>query len=211
LARGRTADIDGDGHTDLFLQSDTGFVAAWFFDGWTLRSGVFLMPRQVADTNWKVRAVGDLNHDGHPDLVWQYGPTGQVAFWLMNGTTAIDYIIPNVTAPGGDWEIVGTGDSNRDGDRDIFWQHRPTGTLAVWTMMNGTELAGGRVLSPNPGSQWRAVAVTDLDGDAYSDVVLQNTNTGDLGAWYLKNATVKFGLMLVPSSVGVAGSLVGPR
>ncbi len=206
-----SADMNGDGHTDLVLQSDTGYLGAWFFNGSTMTGGALLSPSQV-DPNWRIRAVGDLNHDGHPDLIWQYAPTGQVAFWLMNDATTIGYVIPNVAAPGADWEIIGTGDSNRDGERDIFWQQRSTGALAVWTMMNGTQLAGGGVLTFNPGSQWRAVAVTDLDGDAYSDIVFQNTNTGDLAAWYLKDAQLRFGLLLVPSSVGTPGwSLVGPR
>jgi VCBS repeat protein len=207
-----SADIDGDGHTDLILQSDSGQLGAWFFDGTTLRNGITLTPGQVGDPNWQIRAVGDLNHDGHPDLIWQYAPTGQVAFWLMNGTTAIDYLIPNVMAPGGDWEIVGTGDSNRDGDRDIFWQQRSTGTLAVW-WMTGTSIAGASLLSASPADpKWRVVGVVDVDGDAYSDLVLQHTDTRMTGAWYLQGSIVRFGLTLIPSSVSdPAWKIVGPR
>jgi hypothetical protein len=207
-----TGDVDGDGHTDLFLQSDTGRLAAWFFDGWTLRGGVFLNPRQVSDTNWKVRAVGDFNHDGHPDLVWQYAPTGQVAFWLLNGTMAIDYVIPSVSAPGGDWEIVGTGDSNRDGERDLFWQQRVTGQLAVWRM-RGTVFEAGLLLSSSPSDpKWHVAAVADLDGDAYSDVVFQHADTGQLGAWYLRDSMVRFGLLLVPSLPSPnTWKIAGPR
>ena len=207
-----TADIDGDGQTDLFLQSDTGLLGAWLFDGSTLRSGITLTPGQVGDPNWQIRAVGDLNHDGHPDLIWQYAPTGQVAFWLMNGTSAIGYIVPNVTAPGGDWEIVGTGDSNRDGERDIFWQQRSTGTLAVW-WMNGTSVVDGSLLSASPGDpKWRVVGVADLDGDAYSDLIFQHDDTHMTAAWYLSGETVRFGLTLIPSTVGdPAWKIAGPR
>jgi hypothetical protein len=207
-----TADIDGDGRTDLFLQSDTGLLGAWLFDGSTLRAGITLTPGQVGDPNWQIRAVGDLNHDGHPDLIWQYAPTGQVAFWLMNGTSAIGYVIPDVMAPGGDWEIVGTGDSNRDGERDIFWQQRSTSTLAVW-WMSGTAIQGASLLSASPGDpKWRAVAVADLDGDAYSDLIFQHTDTRIAAAWYLRDATVRFGATLMPSTVGdPAWKIVGPR
>ena len=191
-----SADIDGDAHTDLCLQSNTGLLGAWLFDGSTLRYGITLTPGQVSDPNWQIRAVGDLNHDGHPDLIWQYAPTGQVAFWLMNGTTAIDYILPNVMAPGGDWEIVGTGDSNRDGERDIFWQQKSTGTLAVW-WMNGTAIAGASLMSASPGDpKWRVVAVADIDGDAYSDVIFQHTDTRITAAWYLQGSTVRNGVTL---------------
>jgi len=77
--------------------------------------------------------------------------------------------------------------------------------------MHGTELAGGSLLPANPGAEWRAVAVTDLDGDAYSDIVLQNSSTGDLGAWYLAGTTLKSGWLLVPSRVAPGWSVVGPR
>jgi hypothetical protein len=129
----------------------------------------------------------------------------------MNGTTAIDYVIPTVMAPGGDWEIVGTGDSNRDGERDIFWQQRSTGTLAVW-WMNGTTIAGASLLSASPDPKWRVVAVADLDGDAYSDLVFQHTDNRMTAAWYLQRETVRFGLMLNPSTVvDPEWKMVGPR
>ena len=206
-----SGDIDGDGLTDLFLQSNTGLLGAWLFNGSTMRSGITLAPGQVGDPNWQIRAVGDLNHDGHPDLIWQYAPTGQVAFWLMNATTAIDYIIPNVMAPGGDWEIVGTGDSNRDGERDIFWQQRSTGTLAMW-WMNGTSIAGASLMSASPDPKWRVVAVADVDGDAYSDLVFQHTDTRMTAAWYLQGSSVRNGVTLIPSTVSdPAWKIVGPR
>jgi hypothetical protein len=206
-----TADIDGDGHTDLFLQSDTGLLGAWLFNGTTLNNGITLSPGQVGDPNWQIRAVGDLNRDGRADLIWQYAPTGQVAFWLMNGTTAMSYIVPNVMAPGGDWEIVGTGDSNRDGERDIFWQQRSTGTLAVW-WMKGTAIASTSLISASPDPKWRVVAVADVDGDAYSDLVFQHTDSRMTAAWYLQETAVRFGSTFNPSTVSDPGwRIVGPR
>jgi hypothetical protein len=93
-----------------------------------------------------------------------------VAFWLLNGVNAIDYVIPDVAAPGADWVIVGTGYSNRDGERDLFWQRRSTGTLAVWRM-RGTTVEAGLLLSASPDPRWQVVSVGDLDGDAFSDLV----------------------------------------
>jgi hypothetical protein len=204
--------MDGDGLTDLLLQSDRGLLGAWLFDRSGLRYGISLTPNQVADPGWQIRALGDLNHDGHPDLIWQYAPTGQVVFWLMRGTSAIGYVIPDVMAPGGDWEIVGTGDSNRDGERDIFWQQRSTGTLAVWHM-HGTSVDAGLPFSASPSdAKWRVVSVADLDGDAFSDLVFQHADTGQLAAWFLRDNTVRFGTMLNPSSVTpTTWKIAGPR
>ena len=105
-----------------------------------------------------------------------------------------------------------TGDSNRDGERDIFWQPRSTGTLAVW-WMNGTSVAGASLLSASPGDpKWRFVAVADVDGDAYSDLLLQHTDSGMTGARYLQGSIVRFGVTLIPSTISdPAWKIVDPR
>jgi VCBS repeat protein len=143
-------------------------------------------------------------------------PTGQLAFWLLDGTTVIGYVIPNAPEPGADWVIVGTGDSNRDGDLDLFWQQQSTGALAVWHM-HGTEFEAGLNLSASPGTNWQVVAVADLDGDGLPDLVLQETNGGNMftlpqvAAWYFADTTLRFGAMLSPSAANAPWRVVGPR
>jgi glucose/sorbosone dehydrogenase len=198
--------------TELFFQSDSGQLGMWMFSGQVFQGGVLLNPAAVSDPLWRVRAVGDFNHDGHADLVWQYTPTGKVAFWLLNGNTAISYAIPSVSAPGPDWEIFGTGDSLLDGQLDLYWQHRPTGTLAVWRML-GTDFGSGVLLSQSPSDAgWRAVGVCDLDLDGSSDIIFQHVPTGNVAAWYLDGETFRVGTYLSPSNTGDANwKLVGPR
>ena len=107
---------------------------------------------------------------------------------------------------------IWAGDSNRDGAIDLFWQNRTTGTLAVW-WMTGTALAGGLLLSASPSdARWRVAAVSDLDGDGYTDLIFQNSDTGQAAAWYLLGSTMRFGATLMPSSAGdPAWKIVGPR
>jgi glucose/arabinose dehydrogenase len=208
------------GETELFLQSDTGQLGMWIFNGRTFRNGINLNPGMVSDTNWKVRAVGDFNHDGHGDLLWQYAPTGLIAIWFMNGsnlirTHTLDYLLPT----GSDWEIFGTGDSDLDGELDLYWQHRPTGALAVWRLayvensFNLVFLLSGLPLSASPTDPgWHAVGVCDLDLDGLPDIIFQHAISGSVAAWYLNGATVRGGINLSPSNVGDANwKLVGPR
>jgi hypothetical protein len=68
-----------------------------------------LSPGQVTDTNWKIRAVADMNGDRRLDLIWHNQVSGMLSIWLMNGIVRIGDGL-HVTPPGvGDtnWQIVG--------------------------------------------------------------------------------------------------------
>src|SRR4029453_6552055 len=122
------------------------------------------------------------------------------------------YAVPNVGPPGSDWEIFGTGDSGLNGELDLYWQHRPTGTLAVWHMI-GTNFSFGLLLSASPSDPgWRAVGVSDLDLDGSPDIIFQHVPSGSVAAWYLNGDVVRSGIYLNPSNVADSNwKLVGPR
>jgi hypothetical protein len=210
----------GLGETELFLQSDSGQLGMWVFNGREFHHGVNLNPASVSDPLWRVRAVGDFNYDGHADLVWQYAPTGLIALWFMNGSNLVStFALPSPLPLGPDWEIFGTGDSDLDGGLDFYWQHRPTGMLAVWRLLNRLDpfphilFASGLSLSASPGDPgWRAVGVSDLDLDGSPDIIFQHVASGTVATWYLNGVTVRTGIYLNPSNVGDSNwKLVGPR
>jgi len=103
-------DMNGDGNPDLVWQHNTsGLISVWLMNGLSLRDGVLFSPGQVADTNWKIRAVTDLNGDGKLDLVWQNQTNGLLSAWFMNGTVRTGegvLLSPNFVADTG-WQIVG--------------------------------------------------------------------------------------------------------
>ena len=104
-----SGDFNLDGNPDLVWQHRTsGQASIWFMNGTTLLSGTLLSPAGVADTNWQIRAVTDLNSDGQPDLVWQNVSTGYLAAWLMNGTSMVQgiYLSP-AQVPDTAWRVAG--------------------------------------------------------------------------------------------------------
>ncbi len=57
----------------------------------------------------------DFNQDGKPDLVWRNRVTGDIIFWLMNGTT-LGQEVHLVGPSDRNWKIVAIADFNRDGN-----------------------------------------------------------------------------------------------
>jgi hypothetical protein len=145
-----TADFDGDGKRDILWRHQTqGLIAAWLMDGITMKSGTLLSPGTVADANWTIGGAGDFNGDGRSDLVWHNVSTGELAVWLMNGTTQVRgfALTPGQVADTA-WRIRAIADINRDGHPDLVWQHTGSGAIAAW-FMNGTTQISGTLLTPS--------------------------------------------------------------
>ena len=218
-------DLDGNGTTDILWQNTAdGRLSFWRMAGTAMLQGELLSPTRVFDTEWKIRAVADLNQDGDPDVVWQHAQTGHVAVWLMRSGdypifvatgTPPTQIRGEPVGPGRvsdlDWQIVGTGDFDRDGWPDLVWQHRGDGRIAVWKM-HGTTLIAGDLISPGQihDLDWKIRAVGDINGDDWPDLIWQHRVTGDVSAWLMNGTTMMSGVSLgqVPDT---DWQIVGPR
>jgi hypothetical protein len=130
-------DFNGDGKPDLVWQHDTlGWLAVWLVSGTTITAGLDMLPGQV-DVQWKIAGVGDLNADGHSDLVWRNTQNGELGAWLMNGATRTQYVsISPRFVEEQTWRIVSIIDVNGDQTPDLVWHHATQGWVAVW-YMNG--------------------------------------------------------------------------
>jgi hypothetical protein len=58
------------------------------------------------DASWHVVEIGDFNGDNQSDLLWR-NDGGALAEWLMNGTTIVSSVTPNMDGatvnPGPAW------------------------------------------------------------------------------------------------------------
>ena len=167
------------------------WLAVWHMNGLTLTQSASLSVNQMPNTAWKVAGIGDLNGDGHRDIVWQHDE-GWLAAWYLQGTQVVltSYLSVNRMTDL-TWRICGVGDTNGDRRADLLWQNSGDGRLGVW-LMNGTQVLSTHALSiPRMATaNWHIRAVGDTGGDGRADILWHKSDTGELAVWSLNGATV---------------------
>ncbi len=206
-------DFNSDGMQDLVWAHTDGSISVWLMADTTRLSGQATTPGAVADVNWRIRGVDDLNRDGQPDLYWQHLTTGQLAAWTMNGLTQIAgfSLNPNQVADT-NWRIMGTGFFNADPEVDLVWMHQTSGALSAWLMTGATQSSGPGLTPSSISPVWRLAAVSDLNADGSADLLWQHTTTGEVSVWFMNGVTQTSGQALSPTAMAESGwTLVSPK
>lgn len=187
-------DLNGDGHVDLVWRHSDGRVAAWLMNRVQMRSAELLSVPVVADPEWRVRSVFDMNGDGRADILWQHQTRGVVGIWYMNGLRVMEarQVSGPVVADAG-WVLVGASPQVTHyhplaRDPVLIWHHQGTGDIAVWFMWGSTAIAAenlGRLADTN----WKLRGLPDLNFNGYADFLWQHQVDGRVVLWLDGNAT----------------------
>jgi len=151
-----TGDFDGDGRADLFWRdAATGQSRIWFMTGMSLVPD----PRvtTTANTAWTVVATEDFDGDGRADILWRNRYDGGTAMWFMDGATVRPETGQLRTVGDLSWQVVGTGDFDGDGFRDVPWRHAVTWKNVIW-FLQGTSLTQTGALTTPACLDWKVVA-----------------------------------------------------
>ena len=154
----------------------------------------FLAPSHVADVD-NGNIVSDANGTG--DLIIQSNTTGNLSIQLQPSGPTV-----TVTGVGANWTVVGTGQFNPDADRgaDVLLQDSSNGQLEVITDLTGGKVTNTLTIQPGDANfvtltgdnslpaTWKAVTTGDFNGDAASDVLLQNQATGNVQIMFLNTS-----------------------
>jgi Bacterial Ig-like domain (group 3)/MBG domain (YGX type)/FG-GAP-like repeat len=164
-----SGDFNGDGHPDFAVPTSLGPVTIMLGHGdGTFQQGVSISAAQPFGL-----VAGDFNGDGNLDLaVGNNGTNGSIAIYLGNGdgTFTAGAVYPAVS--GAYYQIVASGDFNRDGIPDLVVSDHANNQVAV-LLGNGDgtfQPAGLFATGPEP---WNLV-VGDINGDGNPDLVVAN-------------------------------------
>jgi outer membrane protein assembly factor BamB len=120
-------------------------------------------------------ATGDMNHDGHPDLVVAHTQIDSAGILLGNGDGTFGSEALYKTKPGSGSNAVALGDFDGDGNLDAVVANPYSGYSGPYTVSVFLGLGDGtlkpRVDYPT-GKYPVAVAVADLNGDARLDLAV---------------------------------------
>ena len=200
-------DFDGDGRTDLVFRNnfDGAENLVWFMDGVTRTAQARVTP-YATSADWRIRGVDKFDFGDTNDLVFWNQVTGQVEFWLMNGTDRVGAPVPLSGGPvlPPNWDLSATADFNRDGWPDIVWRDFTTQKIAIWTM-NGTAKLGDVVPTPDQAvdSNWAIVTAADYNDDGSTDFLWYNSTSGKIVTWYMDAAVARTaGQFTTPANAG---------
>ena len=122
-------------------------------------------------------ATGDINRDGHIDLVASLWGTNQVAVLLADGTGG--FAAATVIATGRGPTGIALADFNGDGGLDIAVGCSDDSTLRVLLQQyGGTFAAAPTIAIPAMSGTWVILVAADVNGDGRADLVTTGQGTG---------------------------------
>jgi FG-GAP-like repeat len=113
------------------------------------------------------------------DVLWRQ-PSGQMAASALRDSQAVATWQQSVD-PG--WQVLGTGDVNRDHQPDILWRNSSNGIVLCWVMNANGSLQQVVRLPEVPDLSWQMVGVGDGNGDGHPDLLWRNVVYG-INLWW---------------------------
>jgi hypothetical protein len=202
LSPSHVSDINNDGNGDLVFQNNTNGNLQIRLQGGTV------VTENITGVGGTLKAIGTgqftADTDRNAGILLQNTGTGalEVITGITPGATP-----PNTTAstttpltlPVGvstaGWNAISTGDFNGDGASDVLLQNSTTGAAEILFMNTkageaiGTVDSVASVAAPT-GTGWKAISSGDFNGDGDSDILWQNTTTGQSEIYLMNGSTV---------------------
>jgi hypothetical protein len=127
----------------------------------------------------------DVNVDGRADITIRNPTTGLTRAWILDSN--LNPTSRDIIYTGTDWDVVGTGDFNRDGEADYLWSQASTGRVHMSMFIRGNYHAP-REMRGAPRTSLVVAGVADMNGDFTPDMIWRDISNGEQGIWLLTPA-----------------------
>jgi hypothetical protein len=127
----------------------------------------------------------DTNSDGRRDIMLRNPLTGMLRSWELDSN--LNPSSRDIIVTGTDWDMVGTGDFNADGQTDFLWFQASTGRVHMSMFIRGKYHAP-REMRGAPRANLVIAGVADMNGDFTPDIIWRDTSSGAQGIWLLTPA-----------------------
>ena len=164
---------------------------------------------------YTVAGTGDWTGDGTAGILWYNSSTGDTDEWqLANGQWAGSVDLgPH---PGSGWTIAGVGDFFDNGRDDVLWTNSSGGNVQtdIWELGSTGQWINSVSSGTHPAG-YQVVGVGDLNGNGTTDILWQNTTSGDVDEWLINNGqwagSVDLGTHPGNYQIAGVGSFTGTR
>ncbi len=196
-----SGDFDANGRDDILLRNPAARrLEIWCMNGPEIVTRALL--HNPHSSSWQAAGVADFDGDQRADILWYNTLKQQARVSLLDARLRIRTTVTLFqSTPLGD--VVATGDADGNGLVDVVVRTRDTGHLRVWfTQLEKSRPHAATSLAleheaflPSAGqggglAGFEVQGGGDFDGDHRMDLLLRDTNAGDLRVWFLDRATV---------------------
>ncbi|MCY7391657.1 MAG: hypothetical protein LH647_09240, partial [Leptolyngbyaceae cyanobacterium CAN_BIN12] len=197
---GGTADFNKDGSPDfLWHNIQTGEVIIWKVNGNRIEAFINTTINQFGSTlsvagEWHIEDISDYTRDNKPDVLWRNYRTNQIVVWEMDGFNFASF--KSLSQPISlDWNVEAIADFTGAGSKSLLWKNKQTGSTVLWKIageqwINGSWSGIVDLKTKVEDRNWQIVTTGDINGDRISDVLWQNSATGEAVVWYMGRAGV---------------------
>ena len=172
-------DFTGDGRDDVLLRNSRSGQFIYYETRLGAAPPPAILHRSLGLTQnllFDVISVGDLNGDGHTDVLLRHAHRGHWILYEMSrerGVLRRPGITQNLL-----FEFTGIGDLDGDGDDDIMLRHIGNGEWIHYAMSGGSARLVRRFGMPSD-LRHDLVAIADFDGDGRGTALLRHPHAGD--------------------------------